>query len=169
MNSRLGSRRWRRPRREGIENDRASDEAMRVMTTIFRARRIVTMTDDAPEAFAVAGERVVTTGTVAALRERFASAEVVDFGDPAINREFDDLVRETARRLSRSFLWDAFLSRRSTRSILQHPTRQYSSCIFTTVPYSTARRSTRSAIRATRPIHPAVKSSVMQRATRQAC
>jgi len=27
--------------------------------------------------------------------------EVVDFGDPALNREFDDLVRETARRLSR--------------------------------------------------------------------
>jgi len=59
-------------------------------TTIFRARRIVTMTDDAPEAFAVAGERVVSTGTVAALRERFAAAEVVDLGDAVIVPGFND-------------------------------------------------------------------------------
>ena len=32
---------------------------------------------------------------------RALKLEVADFGDPAINREFDELVRETARRLSR--------------------------------------------------------------------
>jgi hypothetical protein len=32
---------------------------------------------------------------------RMLKLEVADFGDPAINREFDELVRETARRLSR--------------------------------------------------------------------
>jgi hypothetical protein len=32
---------------------------------------------------------------------RTLKLEVVDFGDPATNREFDELVRETARRLSR--------------------------------------------------------------------
>ena len=40
-------------------------------TTIYRARRIVTMTDEAPEAFAAADGRVAATGTVAELRERF--------------------------------------------------------------------------------------------------
>ncbi|HEY6234226.1 MAG TPA: amidohydrolase [Candidatus Elarobacter sp.] len=59
-------------------------------TTIYRARRIVTMTDDAPEAFATAGERVVTTGSLAELRERFAGAEVVDFGDGVIVPGFND-------------------------------------------------------------------------------
>jgi hypothetical protein len=32
---------------------------------------------------------------------RILKFEVVDFGDAATNREFDDLVRETARRLAR--------------------------------------------------------------------
>jgi hypothetical protein len=32
---------------------------------------------------------------------RTVKLEVPDFGDPGINREFDELVRETARRLSR--------------------------------------------------------------------
>jgi hypothetical protein len=32
---------------------------------------------------------------------RTLKLEVVDFGEPTANREFDDLVRETARRLSR--------------------------------------------------------------------
>ncbi len=32
---------------------------------------------------------------------RMLKLEVADFGDPATNREFDELVRETARRLSR--------------------------------------------------------------------
>jgi predicted amidohydrolase YtcJ len=58
--------------------------------TIFRARRIVTMTDDAPEAFAATGESVVATGTVASLRDRFANAEVIDFGDGVIVPGFND-------------------------------------------------------------------------------
>ena len=60
------------------------------MTTIFRARRIVTMSDDAPEAFAVDGERIAANGSVAALRERYPSAEVVDFGDATIVPGFND-------------------------------------------------------------------------------
>jgi predicted amidohydrolase YtcJ len=59
-------------------------------TTIYRARRIVTMTDDAPDAFATADGRVAATGTAAELRERFAGAEVVDFGDAVIVPGFDD-------------------------------------------------------------------------------
>jgi predicted amidohydrolase YtcJ len=59
-------------------------------TMIFRARRIVTMTDDAPEAFATAGERIVSTGTLAHMRERFPAAEVVDFGDAVIVPGFND-------------------------------------------------------------------------------
>nr|MDP9106588.1 amidohydrolase family protein [Candidatus Eremiobacteraeota bacterium] len=59
-------------------------------TTIFRARRIVTMTVDSPEAFAVAGEHIVSTGTLAVLRERFATAEVVDFGDAVLVPGFND-------------------------------------------------------------------------------
>ncbi|HZX68519.1 MAG TPA: amidohydrolase [Candidatus Elarobacter sp.] len=59
-------------------------------TTIFRARRIVTMTADAPEALAVGGERVLAAGTVAALRERYPTAEVVDFGDAVVVPGFND-------------------------------------------------------------------------------
>jgi predicted amidohydrolase YtcJ len=59
-------------------------------TTIFRARRIVTMTADEPEAFAVSGEAVAATGTLAKLRERFADAEVVDYGDGVIVPGFND-------------------------------------------------------------------------------
>jgi predicted amidohydrolase YtcJ len=59
-------------------------------TTIFRARRIVTMNDDAPQAFAATGETIAATGTVAELRERFAGAEVVDFGDAVVVPGFND-------------------------------------------------------------------------------
>jgi predicted amidohydrolase YtcJ len=59
-------------------------------TTIFRAGRVVTMTEDRPEAIAVANERVVAVGSVVALRERFAGAEVVDFGDATIVPGFND-------------------------------------------------------------------------------
>jgi predicted amidohydrolase YtcJ len=59
-------------------------------TTIFRAGRVVTMGDDAPEAFAAAGERVVATGTVGELRRRYRDAEVVDFGSATIVPGFND-------------------------------------------------------------------------------
>ncbi|MDB5095406.1 MAG: putative amidohydrolase ytcJ [Candidatus Eremiobacteraeota bacterium] len=59
-------------------------------TTIFRAGRVVTMGDDAPEAFAASGERVVATGTVGELRGRFHDAEVVDFGSATIVPGFND-------------------------------------------------------------------------------
>ena len=60
------------------------------MPTIFRARRIVAMTADEPEAFAVAGEHIVSTGTLAQLRERFPSADVVDLGDAVVVPGFND-------------------------------------------------------------------------------
>lgn len=60
------------------------------MTTIFRARRIVTMNDDAPEALAVDGELIAACGALAALRERFPAAEVVDFRDGVIVPGFND-------------------------------------------------------------------------------
>jgi predicted amidohydrolase YtcJ len=60
------------------------------MTTIFRARRIVTMTGDAPEAFATTGETVAATGTLAELREHFPDAEVVDYRDATIIPGFND-------------------------------------------------------------------------------
>ena len=59
-------------------------------TTIFRARRIVTMAGDTPEAFATSGERIVASGTVAALRERFPAADVVNFRDGVIVPGFND-------------------------------------------------------------------------------
>src|ERR1700688_1800265 len=59
-------------------------------TTIFRAGRVVTMGDDAPEAFAASGERVVATGTVGELRARFHDAEVVDFGSATVVPGFND-------------------------------------------------------------------------------
>src|ERR1700730_10175476 len=59
-------------------------------TTIFRAGRVVTMGDDSPEAFAASGERVVATGTVGELRQRFLAAEVVDFGSATIVPGFND-------------------------------------------------------------------------------
>ncbi len=48
------------------------------------------MSGDEPEAFAAEGERVTATGTLGALRERFAQAEVVDFGDGVVVPGFND-------------------------------------------------------------------------------
>lgn len=59
-------------------------------TTIFRARRIVTMADDAPEAFATTGEHIAATGTIDGLRERFPAADVVDVRDGVIVPGFND-------------------------------------------------------------------------------
>jgi hypothetical protein len=59
-------------------------------TTIFRARRIVTMSGDAPEAFATSGETIAAAGTLAELRERFVNAEVVDFRDGVVVPGFND-------------------------------------------------------------------------------
>jgi predicted amidohydrolase YtcJ len=59
-------------------------------TTIFRARRIVTMTGDAPEAFAVTGERIVSTGRLDELRTNFPEADVVDARDGVIVPGFND-------------------------------------------------------------------------------
>lgn len=51
---------------------------------IYRARTVVTQDGTSPEAFAVANGRVLASGSLAALRERWTAAEVVDFGDSVI-------------------------------------------------------------------------------------
>ncbi len=45
-------------------------------TRIFRAPRVITLTGDEPEAFAVLGETVVASGSTAELRARFPEADV---------------------------------------------------------------------------------------------
>jgi predicted amidohydrolase YtcJ len=61
------------------------------MTTIYRARRIVTMADgDAADALVVTGERVVATGKLFELRMRYLAADVVDLGDGVIVPGFND-------------------------------------------------------------------------------
>ncbi|MCH6164021.1 amidohydrolase family protein [Streptomyces marispadix] len=54
---------------------------------VYRAARIVSQRRDGgpePEAIAVAGGRIAATGTAARLRERFPTAEEVDFGDATV-------------------------------------------------------------------------------------
>jgi predicted amidohydrolase YtcJ len=65
---------------------------------IFAARRVIaqpdrpTSTEQAPEpsAFAVLGERIVATGSVADLRSRFPDASLTDFGDGVVVPGFND-------------------------------------------------------------------------------
>lgn len=57
---------------------------------VVKARRIITMTPDRPEALAVVGEHVVATGRVGDLLERFPGAEVIDCGDGVIVPGFND-------------------------------------------------------------------------------
>jgi predicted amidohydrolase YtcJ len=59
-------------------------------TTVYRARRVITMTGEEPEAFAVLGGRLVATGGLADLRGRFPGAEVVDLGDGVVAPGFND-------------------------------------------------------------------------------
>jgi len=59
--------------------------------TIFHARDIITMDGAVTcEAFATLGGRIAMTGRVASLRDRFADADVVDFGDGVIAPGFND-------------------------------------------------------------------------------
>ena len=57
---------------------------------IFGGRVVHAQAGRPVEAFAVVGEQVVATGTVAELRERFAGARVEDFGDATIVPGFND-------------------------------------------------------------------------------
>src|SRR5215475_4293198 len=47
--------------------------------TLYHARRIHTMASDEPEALAVRGERIMATGKLDMLRERFPRADVVEY------------------------------------------------------------------------------------------
>ncbi|MCC6174129.1 MAG: amidohydrolase [Chloroflexi bacterium] len=67
------------------------------MIEIFRARRILTLSDNlsgttiaAPDALAVVGERVAGAGAVEALTARFPGAVVTDLGDRVIVPGFND-------------------------------------------------------------------------------
>jgi predicted amidohydrolase YtcJ len=57
---------------------------------IFRARRVITQADTEPEAFAVWRGRVLATGPADALRQRYAGADVIDFGDATVAPGFHD-------------------------------------------------------------------------------
>lgn len=57
---------------------------------IFAARSIVTMTGATADAFACRGERIVATGSLAALRERFPRAVIHDFGAACVVPGFND-------------------------------------------------------------------------------
>lgn len=59
-------------------------------TTIYSARRIISMTGQEPEAFAVLGEHIIATGSAGELAVRFPSAQRVDFGDGAVVPGFND-------------------------------------------------------------------------------
>ena len=66
------------------------DKALVSMQKIFRARRVVTMTDASPEAFVTLGERVVSMGALDETRLRFPEAEIVDLGDATVAPGFND-------------------------------------------------------------------------------
>ncbi len=59
-------------------------------TTIYRARSVITMTQESPQAFVVLGGRVVASGKTEDLRARFVGADEVDFGDCVIAPGFND-------------------------------------------------------------------------------
>src|SRR5688572_15160008 len=57
---------------------------------IFRARRIISLSDHEAEAFAVLGERIVSVGSASDLTQRFPEAAVTDVGDAVIVPGFND-------------------------------------------------------------------------------
>lgn len=57
---------------------------------IFKARRVVTLADAAPEAFAVLGEQIVAVGAATDLAARFPDAALTDVGDGVIVPGFND-------------------------------------------------------------------------------
>lgn len=59
-------------------------------TRIVRARRIVTVAPEKPEAMALLGEHVAAVGDAADLRARFPGADEVDFGSSVVVPGFND-------------------------------------------------------------------------------
>jgi predicted amidohydrolase YtcJ len=57
---------------------------------IFKARRVIALTEAEPEAFAVLGERIVAVGSAADLTRRFPEAALTDVGDSVIVPGFND-------------------------------------------------------------------------------
>ena len=57
---------------------------------IFRARRVISLTEAEPEAFAVMGERIVAAGPADVLAARFPAAVLTDVGDGTIVPGFND-------------------------------------------------------------------------------
>src|SRR5215469_638983 len=94
--------------RVSASTDAASD------ATLYRARRIHTLTSDAPDALAVQGGRIVATGQLNELRERFPRASVVDYGDSVIVPGFNDahmhLMSAADEFLSVDLSWDVVRS-----------------------------------------------------------
>ena len=59
-------------------------------TVIVTADKIISMADDAPQAFSVIDGRVAATGLLADLRQQHPDAEVVDFGSAVVVPGFHD-------------------------------------------------------------------------------
>src|SRR5919201_7032920 len=59
-------------------------------TRLFRARKILTLAGNEPEALVVVGERIVANGPAAELRQRFPSAEQVELGEAVVVPGFTD-------------------------------------------------------------------------------
>ncbi len=85
------------------------------VVSIFHARRVITMTSQEPEAFAVLGERIVATGSVDSLAARFPEAERVDFGGGVVVPGFNDAHMHPSQVAEDLLHLDA--SPKSTRSI----------------------------------------------------
>jgi len=54
-------------------------------STLFRARKIITLEGDAPKVTVTVGEHIVASGAAADVEQRFPHAEHVDFGDGALD------------------------------------------------------------------------------------
>ena len=63
---------------------------MESTTRIFKANSIISLAADAPEAFAVIGERIVAMGAYAEVSARFPGAEQIDLGDAVVVPGFND-------------------------------------------------------------------------------
>lgn len=82
---------------------------------IVRARRVITMTPESPEALAIHGDRIVATGAVHDLRAEFPAAEITDLGDGVVVPGFHDAHMHLAMAADESLQVD--LSPAAVRSL----------------------------------------------------
>jgi predicted amidohydrolase YtcJ len=84
---------------------------------VFTARRIITMTTERPQAFAVRGEWIVATGTLEQLLAQFPGARTHNFGDATVTPGFNDAHQDLSPgRIATTAQLVAALRRRAARS-----------------------------------------------------